>query len=148
MSRSVRSLAVVLALTVCSLCAPIASVAATNRTVLGSRLVNRFITEVERRDVRGLRKFLSPSFQIQRADGSRRTKGPYLRNLPTILSYKLRDLFVTSHRGVLVATYQVAANQVVEGKKLSSGYQPRISVFVLSPRGWQVVAWANFNTPA
>lgn len=114
---------------------------------LGGRLVNRFFSEIERHDVAGLRKFLSPAFQIQRADGSRLTKRQYLHNLPTIISYKLRDLRTTSKGSVLIVTYQAAAKEVIDGKKFKSGYAPRMSVFSSGSAGWQIVAHANFNTP-
>ena len=66
-----------------------ASIAATQRPAarssgLGARLVNRFFSELKRHDVAGLRRFLSPAFQIQRADGSRVTKKQYLHNLPNV----------------------------------------------------------------
>lgn len=129
-----------------------ASIAGTRRTAtdrggLGDRLVNRFFSEAKRHDVAGLRKFLSPAFQIQRADGSRLTKASYLRHLPTIISYKLRDLRTTSTGKALVVTYQAAADEVINGKQFKSGYAPRLSVFSTGSRGWQIVAHANFNTP-
>lgn len=138
---------------VAALAAAAASIAATQRpadhsTGLGARLVKRFFSEIKRHDVAGLRKFLSPAFQIQRADGSRLTKEQYLHNLPTVLSYRLRDLRTASTRTAVTVTYQAAAKEIINGKKFKSGFAPRLSVFFLGPRGWQIVGHANFNTPA
>src|SRR5947209_4942788 len=130
-----------------------ASIAATQRPAarssgLGARLVNRFFSELKRHDVAGLRRFLSPAFQIQRADGSRVTKKQYLHNLPNVLSYKLRDLRTTSTRTAVTVTYQAATKEMTNGKVSKSGFAPRLSVFFLGARGWQLVGHANFNPPA
>ena len=141
-----------IAVVVVALTAAAASIAATQRpaspsTGLGPRLVNRFFSQIKRHDVRALRRFLSPAFQIQRADGSRITKKQYLHNLPTIVSYKLRDFRTTSTRKTVVVTYQAAAKEIVNGKKFKSGFAPRLSVFVRCAHGWRLVGHANFNTP-
>ena len=117
-----------------------------NPTSLGKRLVDRYFTELTKHDVTGLRVLLSPAFQVQRADGSRLGRAAFLRHLPTIRSFKIRKLVTTTNGSVLVDTYEVAANEVVNGKPLQTGYAPRLSVFVHA-KGWQLVAHANFNAP-
>jgi hypothetical protein len=155
MSRTFRSIALALVVTVAALAPGVSlaaahrvSVAASHRASLGSQLVRRFFNELEHKDVAGLRKFLGPEFQIQRADSSRQTKAGYLHNLPTVLSYKLRDLRTTSQRRVIIVTYQAKAHEIINGKPYSTGYEPRLSVFVHAARGWQIVAHANFNAPS
>jgi hypothetical protein len=138
---------------VAALGAAAASIAATHRpaarsTGLGARLVNRFFTELKRHDVAGLRRLLSPAFQIQRADGSRVTKTQYLHHLPNVISYKLRDLRTTSTRTAVVVTYQAATKELINGKKVQSRFAPRLSVFLLGARRWQLVGHGNFNPPA
>jgi hypothetical protein len=49
-----------------------------NPTKTAKPLVNRFFVLVQNRDRDGLRRFLSPGFQIQRADGSGAGKRQYL----------------------------------------------------------------------
>ena len=110
-------------------------------------LVFRYLNDVKNKNVADLRRFLSPAFQIQRADGSRATKSQYLRDLPDVKSFKVRDMIVTSAGSQLVATYQVASDQVINGKQFKAGYAPRITVFVKGARGWQLLGHANFNTP-
>jgi hypothetical protein len=143
----------VVAIAVAALSATAVSIAATQRADapsrgLGHRLVNRFFSELKHHDVAGLRRFLSPAFQLQRADGSRLKKKQYLHNLPDVISYRLRDFRVTSTRGALVVTYQAAAKEIINGKKFKAGFAPRLSVFSRGAHGWQLVGHANFNTPA
>ncbi len=117
------------------------------RAALGRALVYRFFNDIENKDIADLRRFLSPAFQIQRADGSRSTKAQYLRNLPDIKSFKIRKMIVTWTSDEIVATYEVASQQVINGKPFNAGYAPRISAFTKEARGWQIDSHANFNTP-
>src|SRR5207248_1737709 len=114
---------------------------------LGNALVHRFLALVKAQDAPRLRVFLSPAFQIQRADGSRTGKETYLKTLPTIRSYRVRGLSATRSGDIVVATYQVASNQIVDGKPYKAGFAPRISTFQRTAAGWQIVSHANFNTP-
>lgn len=98
-----------------------------------------------RRDLAGLGAFLSPAFQIQRADGSRENKAHYLANPPDVLSYRLRGLVVTTARGVVVVTYRASTIELVGGKRQRSAFAPRISAFVRGAAGWKLVSHANFN---
>ncbi|HEU0304488.1 MAG TPA: hypothetical protein VFR32_07905, partial [Gaiellaceae bacterium] len=52
-------------------------------------LVVRFFKLVRDRDVAGLATFLSPAFQLQRADGSGAGKAEYLDRLPTVRKFTL-----------------------------------------------------------
>ncbi|HEY8217123.1 MAG TPA: hypothetical protein VIH82_08310, partial [Acidimicrobiia bacterium] len=55
----------------------------------GRQLVDRFLVLIKEKDVAGLRRFLSPAFQVQRADGSYFDKAKYLHNpLPTLEKYE------------------------------------------------------------
>lgn len=142
-----RALLVVLALVLAVALGPAAaSTPAANSSSLGRRLVDRFFTELQQHDVTGLRALLSPAFQVQRADGSRLGKAAYFRHLSTIRSFKIRNLATTSNGSVLVDTYEVSADEVVNGKLLQTAYAPRLSVFVHA-KGWQLIAHANFNAP-
>jgi len=123
-----------------------ASASASTRT-LGSALVHRFLALVKDHDAARLGTFLSPAFQIQRADGSRADRNAYLAALPTVKSYRVRGLRATRNGDIVVATYEVASNQIVNGKPFKAGFAPRISTFQRAAGGWQIVSHANFNTP-
>jgi hypothetical protein len=102
---------------------------------------------VERRDTAGLERFLSPGFQIQRADGTHADKAEYIANLPSLSNPQVQGLQATLHGSVLVVRYEVSAEQIVDGHPYRPGFAPRLSVFVAGKRGWQLVAHANFNVP-
>lgn len=128
--------------------AAIAATTTTTKAQLGSRLVNRFFRELQHHNVVGLRHFLSPAFQIQRANGTRLTKAEYLHKLPNVVSYKLRRLHTTATERAVVVTYEARTEEMVEGKKVESNYAPRLSAFFHTRHGWRLVAHANFNPPA
>ncbi len=109
------------------------------------RLVTRFFTLIKGKDVPGLRAFLSPAFQIQRADGSAASKAAYLKNLPDVTSFKLSSFVATQAGSVLVTRYLSTTTGTVNGKPFTPGPAPRLSVFTWNGRAWQMVAHANFN---
>src|SRR5207247_10401039 len=55
-----------------------------NPTAAAKPLVLRFFVLLAHKDRAGLRRFLSPAFQVQRADDSASGKAQYLANLPTV----------------------------------------------------------------
>jgi hypothetical protein len=120
---------------------------AKSKNGLGEQLVNRYLSQLQHHDVQGLKKFLSPAFQLQRADGTRVTKSEYLSDLPTLNSYTISNLRQTKAKNVLVATYQLASDLVVDGVPYQPGYQPRLATFVHGKKSWQLVSYANFASP-
>ena len=117
----------------------------TDPAATASPLVTRFFDLIEHNNVKGLQRFLSPAFQLERADGSGGTKAEYLANLPTITRFSISDLAATQTRSVLIARYQATIEGVVNGKPATPGPAPRLSVFSRSGRTWRLVAHANFN---
>jgi Domain of unknown function (DUF4440) len=114
-------------------------------TATASPLVNRFFTLIEHNDVKGLQRFLSPAFQLERADGSGGTKAEYLANLPSITNFSISDLKATQTGSVLIVRYQATIEGVVNGKPATPGPAPRLSVFSRNGKTWRLVAHANFN---
>jgi Domain of unknown function (DUF4440) len=116
-----------------------------NPTASARPLVNRFFVLLEHKDAAGLRKFLSPAFQVQRADGSGSGRAAYLANLPTIDSYTLTGLTATQAGGTLVVRYLARVEGLANGKPYTPGPAPRLSVFSWNGTRWQLAAHANFN---
>jgi len=114
---------------------------------LGTALVHRFLQLVKESDRARLDAFMSPGFQLQRADGTRSDKASFLAKLPVVRSFRVRGLKATRHGDIVVATYQNASNQVINGKPYKASFAPRISTFQRDADGWQIVSHANFNTP-
>jgi hypothetical protein len=116
-----------------------------NATTTASQLVNRFFVLLEHKDHAGLQRFLSPGFQVQRADGSGAAKKDYLANLATINQFQITQLRATRADGALVVRYLAQVEGVVNGKPYTPGPAPRLSVFVWNGKRWQLAAHANFN---
>ncbi len=108
-------------------------------------LVVQFFELVQDRDVAGLKAFLSPAFQVERADGSGAGKTEYLENLATIRKFRITNLTATRAGSTLVARYHATVEGVVSGKPYTPGPAPRLSVFQKTARGWRLIAHANFN---
>jgi Domain of unknown function (DUF4440) len=116
-----------------------------NPTGTASELVNRFFLLVAHKDRAALQRFLSPGFQVQRADGSGSGKKAYLANLPTINQFRITHLRATQAGATLVCRYLAQVEGVVNGKPYTPGPAPRLSVFVRNGGRWQLAAHANFN---
>ena len=119
---------------------PVATPAQTARP-----LVVKFFELVQDQDVAGLKTFLSPAFQIQRADGSWAGKTAYLKRLATIRKFKISNFRATRAGATLVARYNATVEGLVNGKPYTPGPAPRLSVFHRNGKRWQLVAHANFN---
>jgi hypothetical protein len=151
--RRVRYLAVVLASLALVLASGASATRATSRpaprlsspTATAKRLVNRFFVLLVHKDRAGLQGFLSPAFQVQRADGSGADKKEYLANLPTVTKFHITKLRATQAGATLVARYLAQVDGVVNGKPYTPGPAPRLSAFAWNGKRWQLAAHANFN---
>ena len=119
--------------------------AAATPTATGKVLVRRYLRLLVAKDVAGLDAFLSPAFQVQRADGSASTKAAYLRRLPDIKSFRLSGIVGTRAGDTLVVRYILRVTGTVEGRPHTPGPTPRLSTFALVDGSWRLVAHANFN---
>jgi hypothetical protein len=116
-----------------------------NPTATAKPLVNEFFMLLEKRDTTGLESFLSPAFQVVRADGTSSEKSAYLSNYPVVDSFHLTNVSATQSGSVLVVRYLATATGVVNGKRYTPGPAPRLSVFEWNGSRWQLVGHANFN---
>ena len=118
---------------------------------LGKRLVNRFWTLLVAGDPDQLRAFLSPAFQVQRANGSGQNRNQYLaaiaKSTTVISDYALSDIKVTRAGGIVVVRYYSQTTQTISGTPYSTAAAPRIVTFVQTPSGWRMTSNANFNAP-
>ncbi len=114
-------------------------------TAAAQPLVNRFFDLLHDNDVPGLQGFLSPAFQVARADGSGAAKAEYLTKLATVNSYTITNLTATQDGNVLVARYLATVEGLVDGKPYTPGPAPRLSVFVWNGSDWLLAGHSNFN---
>jgi Domain of unknown function (DUF4440) len=122
--------------------------AATDTATRGTALVERFFSELESGDQRGLARLLSPAFQLQGADGGYLDEAEFLDDPPAVESLELSNVKATRAGKVIVVRYDVEAVVTIDGVPQSRAPAPRLSVFVQGKNGWQLVAHANFNVPA
>ena len=100
---------------------------------------------LQQHDTKELQDFMSPAFNIQRADGTGFSKAAYLKSLPNIQSFTISNLHASQSQRVITARYLVDAAGQVGGKSYSPGPAPRISTFTWSGCQWQIASHANFN---
>ncbi len=108
-------------------------------------LATRFLSLLEQNNVRGLKSFLSPAFQLQRADGSYAAKTAYLGSLPHITAFTISDVTATQAGAALVVSYKADIEGVTNGKPYAPGPAPRLSTFTWNGKIWQLTSHANFN---
>jgi len=117
----------------------------TNPTAAAKPLVLRFFVLLQKKDVTGLEGFLSPAFQVQRADGTAAGKEEYLQKLADIQKFYISGLHATQAGGTLVVRYLARVVGTVNGKPYTPGPAPRLSVFTWNGSRWQLAGHANFN---
>ena len=112
-------------------------------------LANEFLALLQRRDIDGLRDYLSDAFIIQRADGTFATKDDYLTRLPEVREYTVQDVTARQAGDTLTVKWVLVADTVIEGKTYSNLPAPRLSTFIWdSAKGrWRMTSHANFNVP-
>jgi Domain of unknown function (DUF4440) len=142
--RHLFVLAAVAALVLVAVPASGASEAATPEQT-AKPLVVKFFKLIRDRDVAGLVSFLSPAFQVERADGSGAGKAEYLDRLPIVRKFTIANLKATRAGATLVVRYLATVEGLVNGKPYTPGPAPRLSVFHWTGKRWQLAAHANFN---
>ena len=115
---------------------------------LGAELVDEFIEILKQPDEAkraGLEGFLANEFQIVRNSGARLDQAGYIANPATVFEVEISDLVATEDAGVLVASYTLEVDEVIDGEAVRS-VRPRLSVFHLGDDGrWRIAAHANFG---
>ena len=105
----------------------------------------RYFTLLQKKDVAGLHRFLSPAFQVQRADGTASEKADYLKKLPDVRKFSLSKFRATQQGATLVVRYLAVVTGTVNGKAYTPGPAPRLSVFSWDGGHWRLAAHSNFN---
>ena len=128
-------------------CSPAPSAAPTlaDPAAEGSARVNAYFTALQSGEAAQVDGVLAPNAQIARANGTVVGHDEYLKTLPTIKSFTIADVNATQSGDVLVVTYSVTTDQVVDGKAQPTTAAPRMSVFQWQNGAWRLLAHANFN---
>lgn len=107
----------------------------------------KFFSLLQRNDVEGLDEFLSPGFQLIRADGSTADKPQYLANPADVSNFELSDFSVGRQGDAIAALYTVTTTEEIDRQLYTEDPRQRLSVFVDNNGEWQLIAHANLNTP-
>jgi hypothetical protein len=116
-----------------------------------SEVANRFVRLVNEKDLAGLRRFISPAYQFQRANGTFGTKADLFRDIETgrtvVEQFEISDVVGTQDGPVLIARYNIAAVETIAGEPHAAAPAPRLSTFVWNKGRWRIAGHANFNVP-
>jgi hypothetical protein len=116
-----------------------------NPTTTAKTLSNRFFTLIVNKDTAGLKRFLSPAFQVQRADGSGSGKKEWLTKLADIDEFELTDFHATQAGGALIVRYLASVKGTVNGRPYTPGPAPRLATYGWDGTRWRLTSNANFN---
>ena len=118
---------------------------------LGTRLVDRFWSLLVAGDPDDLRAFLSPAFQVQRANGSGQNRNQYLASIAkstiVVSDFKLSNVKATRAGDLLVVRYVLETTEIINGAAYAKAPAPRIVTFLQTRNGWRMSSNANFNAP-
>ena len=112
--------------------------------VSDAALVSEFFELLQARDYDGLADYLSPAFQLQRADGTHATKEEYLADPSEVEDFEILDVEGTRVGDVRVIRSSFVAKETINGQEVSTDPAPRLSTFVWNGERWQIVSHANF----
>lgn len=113
-------------------------------TGLGEKLVRQFWTDMKTENIKALEAMMAPGFQSIHADGARNRqeeieliKGLHMK--PYVL-----DNFRETHAGpVMIVTYTVSVSETIAGKNLAAKPSPRLTAWLKTDHGWQIIVHAN-----
>lgn len=108
---------------------------------------DRFFSMLQRQDEQELEAFLSPAFQVARADGSTANKEQYLAAIPEVGAYEIDDFTVTTAGNAIIARYTVTTSERIDQQLYTEDPRQRLSVFVKDGDQLKLIAHANLNTP-
>ena len=113
---------------------------------LGENLLAQLWNAIKANDIELLDELLAPGFQSVHSDGARnRAEEIKLLKSLDIDDYKLSDINITRNGNVMVATYFIAVEETIKGKRLSKVPAPRLSVFLKNKGSWKWLAHANLK---
>lgn len=135
---------VALAMTAPSLVGP----AAADDAKLGQDLVAKFFGAVRSDDGKDAGPLIAEGYQSSNSAGAvdreaalKRIAGLKIEGAPVFTNWK-----VTREGPTVIVTYDLAISEVLDGKRTDGAPAPRMTVFLMTSKGWQVIAHANFKT--
>ncbi|MEN6508064.1 MAG: nuclear transport factor 2 family protein [Smithella sp.] len=111
----------------------------------GEKLIIELFEKVSKQQWDDIDKFIHPAFQSVHQDGSR-NKEEEIATLKGLCmgEYYLSNFRVTEDTSLMVVSYTVRAQEIINRKHTLTKPAQRLSVFVKSKDGWRWLAHANF----
>jgi hypothetical protein len=113
---------------------------------LGEKLVREVWAGMKTSDMAEIDRIMGDGFQAVHEFGAydAEQEKKLIRGLK-LGDYTLSDMVITRNGPVIVATYKVSVEEVIQGKKLDKKPAPRMSVFAETAQGWVWIAHANLK---
>lgn len=111
----------------------------------GQQLADAWFAAIKSGEPAKVAAVLSPSAQIVRANGDVVRGDEYLKQIPVIKDYALSKIQATQSGDILMVSYQVTVDEVVNGVAQPTKVAPRLSVFQQQGEKWLLIAHANFG---
>lgn len=116
-----------------------------NPVAEGQRLAEGFFSALQSGDPAKVSAVMAPEARIARANGDVVVRDDYLNNLPVIAQYTINKIGANQHGDVLVVTYHVMVDEIIDGVQQPTKEAPRMTVFQWQDGAWMLVAHANFG---
>ena len=125
-----------------------ADLSATTDEADGEALLRQLWAEIKEGSDVTIDKWVATGFQSVHWDGARdRGEEIALLKEVKIERFTLKDVRITRNGPVIVATYLAKVEEPFGGKRTYRKATPRMSVFLKTDCGWQLMAHANLNAP-
>lgn len=111
----------------------------------GERLADGFFAALKAGDPAMVSEVMAPEARIARANGDVVVRDDYLAKLPVINAYTIDKVGASQNGDVLVVTYHVMVDEVIDGVEQPTKEAPRLTVFQWQAGSWKLVAHANFG---
>lgn len=113
---------------------------------LGQRLEVRIWDDIKEKRIATIESKIAPGFISVHSDGARnREEELELIKGLNLDSYRLTDFTVTREGPTMIVSYTVSVEETIEGKRLSKEPAARLSVWLMTAKGWQWIAHANLK---
>ena len=123
-----------------------ASLAKEQGVVNAKKLEKKLWSEVKKQNWQAVSQFFSPAFQGAYIDGINENKSEALSMFKKIDlgQYQLSDFHVTKTGDTQIVTYRAKSEETINNKRILST-TPRVSVWQMTPNGWQVISHTNLS---
>lgn len=110
------------------------------------KLERKLWSEVKKRNWQALDPMFSPAFQGVYVTGVNNSKSDAMSMLKNIDlgQYHLSNFKVTKTGDTQIVTYKAKAEETINNKRVIST-TPRVSVWQMTPNGWQLISHTNLN---